>query len=129
MADTTKDDELRELVHMIQNADTAYDAMKFITQYGDQLEREASNKVTRFEVIDHRECIWCRGDKAANYLQKDGSYKAEQCRRCVGSGIMGGRVYQVHSNPERSIIKLDLSYQDEGRTLKVFVNDKETKQW
>jgi hypothetical protein len=37
---------------------------------------------------------------------------------------MGGRVYTVSSNPERSIIAVELSYQDGGKTLKVFVKDR-----
>lgn len=80
--------------------------------------------VDRFEVIDHRQCVWCRGRKSANYRQKDGSYKEQPCDKCDGSGIMGGRVYAASSNAERSIIKVGLSYQDEGKTLKVFVDDK-----
>lgn len=80
--------------------------------------------VTRVEVIDHRECFWCRGRKAANYLQKNGEYKEMPCDKCDGSGIMGGRVYTAHSNPETSNLKAELSYQDGGKTLKVFVSDK-----
>ena len=83
-----------------------------------------TNKVTRFEVIDHRECIWCRGRKSANYVQEDGSYKEQPCDKCDGSGIMGGRVYAASSNPETSEVKIELSYQDDGRTLKVFVGDR-----
>jgi hypothetical protein len=84
-----------------------------------------SSKLTRFEVIDHRDCLWCRGRRTSNHLQTDGSYKEELCDRCNGSGIMGGRVYSVSSNPERSIIDVQLSYQDDGRTLKVFISDKD----
>lgn len=76
------------------------------------------DEVTRFEVIDHRQCVWCRGRLTANYLQKDGSYKELPCDKCDGSGIMGGRVYTVHN------AKIELSYQDDGKTLKVFVNDR-----
>ena len=82
------------------------------------------NDVTRFEVIDHRQCVWCRGRKTANYAQKDGSYKEQPCDKCDGSGLMGGRVFVAHSNPERSNIQVELSYQDDGRTLKVFVTDR-----
>ena len=81
--------------------------------------------VTRFEVIDHRQCVWCRGRCSANYLQPDGSYKEQPCDKCDGSGIMGGRVYTVSSNPERGMIKVELSYQDDGKTLKVFISDRE----
>lgn len=83
----------------------------------------AFQDVDRFEVIDHRECVWCRGRKLENRLVK-GEYKEMPCSKCDGSGIMGGRVYTVSSNPERSIIAIDLSYQDNGKTLKVFVKDR-----
>lgn len=83
-----------------------------------------TSKVDRFEVIDHRTCFWCRGRKTANLLQSDGKYKEMPCEKCDGSGIMGGRVYGAFSNPETSIIKVDLSYQDDGKTLKVFVGDR-----
>lgn len=86
------------------------------------------NKVTRFEVIDHRQCVWCRGRLKENRLQKNGEYKLVPCSKCDGSGIMGGRVYTVSSNPERSIIQVELSYQDEGQTLKVFIKDREVQQ-
>lgn len=78
-----------------------------------------STLVTRFELIDHRECFWCRGRKTANYAQKDGDYKEQPCDKCEGSGIMGGRIYSVFD------IKAKLSYQDDDRTLKVFINDKD----
>lgn len=88
-------------------------------------EQQHIENVTRFEVIDHRECVWCRGRKTANYLQKNGEYKEMPCDKCDGSGTMGGRIYVASSNAERSIIKVELSYQDEGRTLKVFVSDRD----
>lgn len=83
--------------------------------------------VTRFEVIDHRQCVWCRGRKVENRLVKN-EYREMPCSKCDGSGIMGGRVYAVSSNPERSIIKVELSYQDDGKTLKVFISNKESTQ-
>lgn len=82
------------------------------------------DKVDRFEVIDHRQCVYCRGRMVANYRQKDGSYKEQPCDKCDGSGIRGGRVYGAFSNAETSQIKVELSYQDDGRTLKVFVSDR-----
>lgn len=82
------------------------------------------NEVTRFEVIDHRQCVWCRGRKTANYLQKNGEYKEQPCEACDGSGIMGGRVFVASSNPERSNIEIEAVYQDDGHTLKIFVRDR-----
>lgn len=108
------------------NAMNSYATLKEINQLGDeimQLVKERDTAVDRFEVIDHRECVWCRGRKLENRLVK-GEYKEMPCSKCDGSGIMGGRVYTVSSNPERSIIAIDLSYQDNGKTLKVFVKDR-----
>lgn len=82
--------------------------------------------VTRFEVIDHRQCVWCRGRLTANYAQPDGSYKELPCDKCDGSGIRGGRVYTANSNPETSNIEIQLCYQDDGKTLKVFVKDSQS---
>jgi hypothetical protein len=82
------------------------------------------NDVDRFEVIDHRQCVYCRGRKTANYAQKDGSYKELPCDKCNGSGTKGGRVYGAFSNPETSIIGIQLSYQDNDKTLKVFIKDR-----
>lgn len=87
-----------------------------------------TENVNRIEVIDHRECVWCRGRKLAGYTQKDGSVKELPCDKCDGSGIMGGRVYVASSNPERSIIEVALSLQDDGHTLKVFVKDRAEKE-
>lgn len=87
-----------------------------------------TESVNRIEVIDHRQCVWCRGRMVANYLQKNGEYKEQPCDKCAGSGIMGGRVYAASSNPERSMIEVELSFQDDGRTLKVFVKNREEVQ-
>lgn len=82
-----------------------------------------SNDVDRFEVVDHRQCVYCRGRCTANYLQKDGSYKEQLCDKCDGSGMRGGRVFVASSNAETSNVKIQLSYQDDDKTLKVFVSD------
>lgn len=100
---------------------TAYKAAMAYLQDG--LKPVDTSKVNRFEVIDHRQCVHCRGRMTANYLQSDGSYKELPCDKCDGSGTRGGRVYGAFSNAETSIIKVELSYQDDGKTLKVFVND------
>lgn len=103
----------------------AIQAKSKIIAWHETEKQKAVELVDRFEVIDHRECVYCRGRATANYLQKDGSYKEQLCDKCDGSGIRGGRVYGAFSNPETSIIKVELSYQDNGKTLKVFVSDRE----
>lgn len=49
-----QDKELRELVHMIQNADTTYDAIQFITADRERVALEARidelKQLTEFEV-------------------------------------------------------------------------------
>lgn len=128
----TDHDLLLKIKHQISkhtgngSAMNSYATLKEINQLGDeimQLVKERDTVVDRFEVIDHRECVWCRGRKLENRNVK-GEYKEMPCSKCDGSGIMGGRVYTVSSNPERSIIAIDLSYQDDGKTLKVFVKDR-----
>lgn len=74
----------------------------------------AFRDVDRFEVIDHRKCIWCT----------NGIHNGKPCTKCDGSGVLGGRVFSAQSNPELFTVGIELSYQDDGKTLKVFVNDK-----
>ncbi|AZI61845.1 hypothetical protein RQN9TF_12645 [Rhodococcus qingshengii] len=98
---------------------------RMFDKYTQAKECESLEDVTRFEVIDHRQCFWCRGRKTANVLQKNGNYKEKPCDKCGGSGMMGGRVYGAFSNAETSIIQIEQSFQDDGKTLKIFVKDKE----
>lgn len=59
MTPTEQDNELRELVHIIQNADTTYDAMKLITDW--------HNKQVE-EMLDRLEAQW--GETIDNTLGK-----------------------------------------------------------
>lgn len=79
-------------------------------------------KVNRLEIIDHRPCNSCHGQRAANYLQKDGSYKEEPCHECGGLGSKGREVIFWNDRD-----KVELSFQDDDRTLKVFVSRKDEK--
>lgn len=63
-----------------------------------------ASKVTRFEVIDHRVCRECR----------DAS--KELCLYCSGLGAPG-RVLVEYK------VKVELSMQDDDRTLKVFLSE------
>lgn len=122
--DSMDDEQLRQAFSVIMNLkDKNHPAIDNAIEIVKQQRHAAQTNVSRFEVIDHRQCVWCRGRMTANYAQKDGSYKEMPCNKCQGSGMMGGRVYSVSSNPERSMINVYLSYQDNGRTLKVFISD------
>ena len=66
-----------------------------------------TDKVTRLEVIDHTLCTACT--PAARIL----------CGACGGTGVRGRRVISWNDNN-----KIELSLQDDGRTLKVFIDEK-----
>lgn len=75
--------------------------------------------ITRLEVIDHRQCVWCRGRLTENRLVGD-EYKEMPCSKCDGSGIMGGRQVIFHNDQADISSRL----QDDGKTMKVFINDR-----
>lgn len=70
-----------------------------------------TDNINRFEIIDHTDCYYCRG--LGRLTTGDG------CKECGGIG-----------SPGRSVViwddskKIDISLQDDGRTLKVFVSDR-----
>ena len=68
-----------------------------------------TNNVTRLELIDHRPCGACT--PAARIL----------CGACGGTGMKGRKV--IFWNDDN---KVELSLQDDGRTLKVFIDDKDS---
>jgi hypothetical protein len=73
-----------------------YDLLEEVKQL-----REAADKVTRFEVIDYTA-------EAKGY-----NYKS------IGMAL-SGRVLVKYG------VSIELSYQDDGKTLKVFITDKES---
>lgn len=66
-----------------------------------------TDKVTRLEIIDHTPCKACT--PATRIL----------CGVCGGTGVRGRRVISWNDNN-----KIELSLQDDGRTLKVFIDEK-----
>lgn len=67
--------------------------------------------ITRFEIIDHRPCRQCAGT---------GRYQNDECANCEGLGASGRWVY---TTPNDGAV-VTYSIQDNGRTLKVFVEPK-----
>lgn len=69
-----------------------------------------TDKLNRFEIIDHTMCKYCLGA---------GIRKDQECEFCGGIG-----------SPGRSVIvwddkkQIDIEIQDDGKTLKVFIHDK-----
>lgn len=70
-----------------------------------------TDDVTRFEVIDHRDCSKCDGQRVVTNGER-----LMVCDKCEGSGT-AGRTISLHN------VSVELSLQDGGRTLKVFIDD------
>lgn len=77
--------------------------------------------INRVELIDHRPCNKCHGDRSYNELQKDRSYKLTECSECFGMGSAGRSIIFWNDHTEIAV-----EVQDEGRTLKLFVSPKGT---
>lgn len=72
-----------------------------------------TGKVTRFEVIDHTVCERCKG---TGWLTINN--KKRTCIDCKTAGSRG-RILTSYG------IQVELQLQDDGRTLKAFITDKE----
>ena len=81
-----------------------------------------TDKVTRFEIINHTPCEECDGSGWVMVPDPTHPDEPEQreCIECQGRGIPGRTVYVHNKNPE-----FDVQLQDEGRTLKVFIHERE----
>jgi hypothetical protein len=81
----------------------------------------ASDKITRFEIIDHRKCTTCdgKGIVAVSHATQNGR---PVCPDCYGLGVQGRSVIFFDSTKQ-----VHLSLQDDNRTLKVFISDREAR--
>lgn len=81
-----------------------------------------TEKVTRLEIIHHDNngiCDVCRGEGRFT----DSIFAGVKCPVCQGSGKQPtGRDVIFHNKNKQ----IDVQLQDEGRTLKIFVNERET---
>lgn len=73
------------------------------------------NKVNRLEIIDHRPCDGCRGTGRIENMNDSRRYLV--CGKC-GGGLVNGRTVLA-----RGDIKIHLELQDNGETLKIFVDN------
>lgn len=80
-----------------------------------------TNKVTRFEIIDHRKCEECEG--AGYVMVPDPSHMENphqrECRGCHGGGVVGRTVIAKSKD-----LQFDIELQDRGKTLKVFIHER-----
>jgi len=74
-------------------------------------------KVTRLELIDHTPCTHCEGKC---WIQQDEHLKPKECPACGGGGVKGRQVIFWDAYKQ-----VELSLQDDGRTLKVFVSNRD----
>lgn len=87
--------------------------------YKDKLDENPMAEINRLELVDHRPCNKCHGERRYNELQKDGTYKSTECSDCQGMGSAGRSVIFWNDHTE-----VKSSVQDEGRTLKLFISER-----
>lgn len=73
-------------------------------------------KINRLELVDHRKCKACGGE---GWFNPEGQ-KPKECPACHGMGSQGRTVLFWDD-----FTTLQTSVQDDGRTLKLFIADKE----
>ena len=82
-----------------------------------------TDKVTRFEIINHTACDECGG--TGKTLTETDSAAGQsiafekECPNCRGMGSPGRTVYVNNSN-----LQFDLELQDDDRTLKLFIHER-----
>lgn len=74
-----------------------------------------TNKVTRFEIIDHTPCDNCEG----MCINPDIDIIGAMCPECHGTGFKGRTVVAFNKN-----LQFDVQLQDDDRTLKVFIHER-----
>lgn len=83
-------------------------------------------KVNRVEIIDHRPCTGCQGSGVI--MNNKGNGKGMICGKCEGlmcegrSIIVAGPAY---NQPDNARVSVD--FQDDGKTLKIFISTKEVE--
>lgn len=94
----------------------AEDKHKFRSEYLD--------KITRFEIIDYRPCSNCNGTRRVltetDTAAGQSTAFSKECPKCNGMGSKGREVVFWDKDT-----KITSSVQDEGRTLKVFIDKRE----
>ncbi len=82
-----------------------------------------TEKVTRFEVINHAPCGECKGDGRVLTATDSAAGQSiafnKECPACHGGGIPGRTVYVHDKN-----LKFELQLQDDDRTLKLFISER-----
>ena len=75
------------------------------------------SKVTRFELIHHTPCTGCGGEGRQRIEGQGGDF---ECPVCHGMGTIGREII-FHDVSK----KIEASLQDDDRTLKIFIKERE----
>lgn len=78
-----------------------------------------TSKVTRFEIIDHRDCEECEGTGWVAVPTDKEEPIQQQCISCQGKGMAGRTVIAFDKD-----LQFDVELQDKDRTLKVFIHER-----
>ena len=74
------------------------------------------SKVTLLELVDRSACTYCGGEAYINQPRE----RPKKCWSCGGTGTKGRQVIFWDANKS-----IKLSVQDDGRTLKIFVSNRD----
>lgn len=118
------DDELRSNIETLLTSDTTYlippgvDETQWYLDHIMGLVKASKDVsgVTRLEIMDSTTCKTCKGKK---FVLIEGNDKPTECPVCHGLGCPGRGVVFWESKKT-----IELSLQDEARTLKIFINER-----
>lgn len=93
-----------------------FERSKYLS-YKDSLDANPMAEITRLEIIDHRACTSCEG--TGWKTPTDYGQRPTECKSCSGLGGRGRSV--VFNSPD---VEVTSSVQDQGKTLKLFVEER-----
>ncbi len=130
-------DDRRRLASIAKAFAEAQKLVEYDTDEGDRLPLEERQKyknklnenhmaeITRLEIIDHRPCPKCHGDRfvltETDTAGGQSTAFRKECPECQGMGSKGRQ--HIFTDPN---VEVKSSVQDEGRTLKLFIGERES---
>lgn len=117
-------DKLKEINNKLVELGKRRDGVwqRQVTELLNLIEEYADNdftKVNRLEIIDFRPCKECSGQG----IIKRGKLSGVVCKKCEGAVFLGRQV--IVGGPvygEKDNVNIKASVQDDGRTLKLFID-------
>lgn len=84
-------------------------------------------KLNRLEIIDHRKCSGCNG--IGFIMNNKDNGRGIPCANCNTLGTQGRSVIvagAAYKQPDNAAVSME--FQDDDRTLKIFIKDKDDNQ-